>query len=515
MSTHVLLEELEARRKDILSTETEEGADRQHRLGKKTARERLDMFLDADSFQEFGQFVQHRCTHFDQADKRIPSDAVVTGCGRVDGRPVFVFAQNFTAHGGTMGEMGAKKICEVLKRAESVGAPVVSFLDSGGARIQEGVDALSGYGSIFFQNVKCSGKVPQISIVAGPCAGGATYSPALTDFIIMVDGTSQMFVTGPAVVKSISGENVTAEELGGARIHAATSGVVHFLVQSEQEAVETAKQLLSYLPSNAEEVPPVIFPKPEKRDCQALDALIPKVIERSYDVMTVINEIVDPGSFLEVQALFAPNVVVGFARMDGRSVGIVANQPKHLEGFLDMDAADKAARFIQFCDCFHLPLLTLTDVPGFYPGTTQEHAGVIRHGAKMLYAYADAQVPKITVIMGKAYGGGYLAMCCKQLGADAVYAWPTGQIAVMSAESAVEVTFRKERARLPAQTAAEKQRDLLACYKELFDSPYPAAARGYVDEVIRPSETRERILSSLCILETKTQSGNRHRNMPF
>lgn len=515
MQTHILIEELEARRKEYLSAEEKKSADRQHRLGKNTARERLNMLLDADSFQEFGQLVQHRCTNFGQEKKRILADAVVTGWGQVDGRPVFVFSQDFTAHGGTMGEMGAKKICEILKRAETAGAPVIGFLDSGGARIQEGVDALSGYGSIFFQTVRCSGKIPQISIVAGPCAGGATYSPELTDFIIMVDGTSQMFVTGPAVVKSISGESVTAEELGGARVHATTSGVAHFLVQSEQQAVETAKRLLSYLPSNADAVPPAVSRCVNKKPCPALDDLTPMVLARSYDILTVIDEIADPGSFLEVQALFAPNVVVGFARIGGRSVGIVANQPKHMEGFLDMDAADKAARFIQFCDCFHLPLVTLVDVPGFRPGTEQEHAGIIRHGAKMLHAYAASQVPKITIVLGKAYGGGYLAMCCKQLGADAVYAWPTGQIAVMSAESAVDVVFRKELALLSDPTAAKRRDELLVHYKDMFDSPYLAAARGYVDEVIRPSETRERILSSLCMLEGKAQNGDRHRNMPL
>lgn len=488
---------------------------KQHKQGKLTARERISALVDENSFFEFGQFVQHRCSSFGLDQVTIPSDAVVTGTGRIDDRPVYLFAQDFTSHGGTMGEMGAKKICDMLDKALQSGVPVIGIMDSGGARIQEGVDALSGYGNIFYRNVQCSGKIPQISIMAGPCAGGATYSPALTDFIIMVEHTSKMFVTGPAVVASISGEKVSAEELGSAQIHACTSGVAHFLAKDDQDAITTAKKLLSYLPSSSTEQPPVRHYQIGDESRDILNTLYSKVCARQYDIHDVISQIVDPDSFMEVHALFAQNVVVGFARMAGQSVGIVANQPNSLDGYLDIDASDKAARFVQFCDAFNVPLITLVDVPGFYPGTQQEHAGVIRHGAKMLHTYAAAKVPKITITLGKAYGGGYLAMCCKHLGADVVFAWPSAQVAVMGAEGAVDVLFRKELSVLPKQEAVTRSAQLIKEYRNKFDSPFLAASRGYIDAVVLPSETRTSILAALNALSGKKRNSETHRNMPL
>lgn len=510
-----LLQDLKKRRKQITEMGGISAVERQHHQGKMTARERIQFLLDENSFIETGEFVERRCSDFSVSQKTVPADAVVTGYGQVAGRPAAVFAQDFTSHGGTMGEMGAEKICGILDRALRVGMPVIGILDSGGARIQEGADALAGFGKIFYRNVQCSGRIPQISIIAGPCAGGATYSPALTDFIIMVEHTGKMFVTGPAVVAALTGEKVNEEELGSARVHAAVSGVAHFLVKDDKEAIATAKKLLSYLPSSAGELPVPLPYRPDNELRAKLNELFPKCQKRQYDIHDVITEIADPGSFMEMQELFAQNIVVGFARMGGKNIGIVANQPGVLKGYLDIDASDKAARFVEVCDSFHLPLLTLVDVPGFYPGVRQEHAGVIRHGAKMLHAYAAARTLKITVIIGEAYGGGYLAMGCRHIGADIVFAWPGARIAVMQAAGAVDVLYKKELKKLSGTEAAKYRKEMTDFYKERFDSPYPAASRGYVDAVIEPAETRKCILSALDVLQMKQKKGFEHRNMPL
>ena len=488
----------------------------QHAKGKLTARERIELLLDPDSFVEIDPFVVHRCTEFGMAEKKILGDGVVTGYGTIDGRPVFVFSQDFTVFGGSLGEMFAKKVCKIMDLAMKVGAPVIGLNDSGGARIQEGVASLAGYGDIFFRNVLASGVIPQISAIMGPCAGGAVYSPALTDFIIMVEKTSHMFITGPNVIKAVLGQEVTFEELGGALVHNQKSGVAHFMVKSEEECMQLIRTLLSYLPSNNMEDPPVVDTgdDPNRMDAE-LAEIIPDDPDKPYDVKEVIHHVVDNGEFLEVQPLWAPNIVIGFARLNGRTIGIVANQPLYYAGALDINSSIKAGRFVRFCDAFNIPIVTFVDVPGFLPGIDQEHGGIIRNGAKLLYAYCEATVPKITVILRKAYGGAYDVMGSKHSGADINLAWPTGEIAVMGAEGAINIIFRKELAK--AKDPEKRRVELVADYRRKFANPYVAAEKGYIDDVIEPTETRPRLISALEMLVTKRESrpAKKHANIPL
>lgn len=494
------------------------GADKiakQHKSGKLTARERIDLLMDPDSFVELDAFVKHRCNEFGMEAVDASAEGVITGYGTVDGRLVYVYAQDFTVIGGSLGEMHAKKICKVLDLAMKMGAPVVGMNDSGGARIQEGVDALSGYGQIFYRNTIASGVIPQISVIMGPCAGGAVYSPAITDFTFMVDKTSQMFITGPQVIKTVTGEEVTSEELGGAMTHNRTSGVAHFMSPDEKTCIEDIKRLLSFLPSNNLEIAPVLETADDlNRMEEALNTIIPDNPNKPYDMKDIIRAIVDNGDFMEVQEYYALNIITGYARINGTSIGIIANQPKVLAGCLDINASDKAGRFIRTCDAFNIPILNLVDVPGFLPGTNQEYGGIIRHGAKMLFAYSEATVPKVTMIVRKSYGGAYLAMCSKDLGADMVFAWPTAEIAVMGPEGAANIIFKKEieGAEDPAQTRAEKIQE----YREKFATPYIAAKRGYVDAVIEPKETRPRLASAFDMLASKRESrpAKKHGNLP-
>jgi acetyl-CoA carboxylase carboxyltransferase component len=490
--------------------------EQQHARGKLTARERLDLLLDEGTFAELDAFVTHRTSEFGLEDERYLGDGVVTGSGRIDGRLVFVYSQDFTVFGGSLSEAHAEKICKVMDLALENGAPIIGLSDSGGARIQEGVVSLGGYADIFLRNTLASGVVPQISLVMGPCAGGAVYSPAITDLVIMVDGTSYMFVTGPNVVKTVTHEEIDLEGLGGARIHNETSGVAHFLAAGEPQAVDLARRLIGYLPqNNLDRAPRHDEWSAPNVDAAALDALIPDSPKQSYDMHTVIAGIVDADSFTEVHAAYARNIICGFGRIEGRSVGIVAQQPEVLAGVLDIDASDKAARFVRTCDCFNVPLITLVDVPGFLPGVDQEHRGIIRHGAKLLYAYCEATVPKVTVITRKAYGGAYDVMSSKHVRGDLNYAWPTAEIAVMGVEGAVNIIFRD---RIGEADDAEAERSrLVAEYEERFANPYVAAARGYVDEVILPSETRGRIAGALSMLEQKRQSvpPKKHGNIPL
>lgn len=488
---------------------------KQHESGKMTARERLSVLLDKGSFVELDAFVSHRCTNLDMAGTEMAGDGVVTGHGLIDGRQVFVYAQDFTVMGGSLGEMHAKKICKVLDLAVKVGAPVIGINDSGGARIQEAVDALSGYGDIFYRNTLASGVIPQISVIMGPCAGGAVYSPGLTDFIFMVDKTSNMFITGPQVIKTVTGEEITAEALGGATTHSTVSGVAHFMGANEHETIEMIRKLISFLPSNnldnSPRRPSIDLPD---RLCYTLGSIIPDSPNKAYDIKDVICEIVDNADFFEVQPMYATNFVIGFARIDGQTVGILANQPKVMAGCLDINASDKGSRFISFCDSFNIPMLTFVDVPGFLPGSQQEYGGIIRHGAKMLYAYSEATVPKITIIVRKAYGGAYLAMCSKHLGADCVLAWPSAEIAVMGPDGAANIIFRREieQSNDPAATRAQMVKE----YAEQFATPYLAAARGYVDDVIDPADTRRLVVRTLQMLATKreTRPAKKHGNFP-
>ena len=507
MSTREKLLDLEARNTRAFACGGEKAVAKQHAQGKLTARERIDALLDPGSFQETDRFAAHHCSDFGMADKEIPADGVVTGYGTLDGRKVFVFAQDFTASGGSMGKMQAAKICKIMDLAAAAGAPVIGMNDSGGARIQEGVDSLSGYGEIFRRNSQNSGRIPQISLIMGPCAGGAAYSPALMDLVIMVENNSQMFITGPAVVKSVTGEDVDSETLGGAYTHAAISGVSHLSAGDDREALRLAAKVLSYLPSSCREQPPALPYEHGDETRPALDEIIPDMSNMPYDMKEVIEQIVDPDSFFELQPFFADNLIIGFARIGGRSVGIVANQPYSLGGCLDVNASDKGGRFIALCDAFNIPLVNLVDVPGFLPGMEQEHAGIIRHGAKLLYAYSVAEVPKITVILRKAFGGSYMAMCSKEMGADLVMAWPTAEIAVMGTDGAVNIVFRKEITGAEDQQA--KREELTENYREKFSNPYFTAARGYVDMVIRPSETRHKLLGALKLLEDKPHPGRR------
>lgn len=488
----------------------------QHQKGKLSARERLDLLLDPGSFTELDRFVTHRATDFGLADEKYLGDGVVTGYGRIGGRLVYVFSQDFTVFGGSLSETHAAKICKVMDLALKNGAPVVGLNDSGGARIQEGVVSLGGYADIFLRNTLASGVVPQISAVLGPCAGGAVYSPAITDFIVMVRNVSYMFVTGPNVVKTVTHEDVTTEQLGGADIHGGTSGVSHFTCDSEPEAMARIRALLAYLPSNNVEDPPVVATSdPEDRRDEALLDVIPDAPTKPYDMHEVIRRVVDDGTFLEVHADFAGNILCGFARLGGRSVGIVANQPAVLAGVLDVAASTKAARFVRFCDCFNVPIVTFVDVPGFLPGTAQEHGGIIRHGAKLLYAYCEATVPKLTVITRKAYGGAYDVMSSKHIRGDLNLAWPTGEIAVMGAKGAVEILYRNQ-IRAAADPAAEAQKHTDE-YTRKFANPYEAAARGYVDDVIDPRDTRPRLIDALRMLRGKRDRNppKKHGNIPL
>ena len=493
--------------------------DAQHAKGKYTARERLSMLLDEGSFEEFDMFVQHRCTNFGMDNSRYDGDGVITGMGTIDGRQVYVFAQDFTVNRGSMSETMAQKICKVMDMSVRNGVPFIGLNDSGGARIQEGINSLAGFGEIFQRNILASGVVPQISGIFGPCAGGAVYSPALTDFTVMIKDTSYMFLTGPGVVKTVTGEVVSQEELGGAGVHATRSGVAHFAAENEQEGIETIKALLSFLPSNnREEAPFVETDDPAGRVDDMLNEIIPDNPNKAYDMYQVIGSIVDEGRFLEVHKGWAKNIITGFAHMNGRSVGIVANQPKILAGVLDINASRKAARFVRFCDAFNIPIVSLVDVPGFLCGTQQEYGGIISHGAKLLYAYGEATVPKVTVTLRKSYGGAHITMSCKQLRGDINYAWPSANIAVMGAEGAVEILYSKEINAIQdpeekARMAEAKKKE----YNDLFCNPYNAASYGYIDDIIEPRNTRFRVIRALEQLAGKKQSNpwKKHDNLPL
>ena len=486
----------------------EKRIEKQHSKGKMTARERIEQLFDEDSFVEIDQFVKHRCVNFGQDKKDLPGEGVVTGYGTIDGRLVYAYAQDFTVEGGSLGEMHAAKIVKVQRMALKMGAPIIGINDSGGARIQEAVDALAGYGKIFFENTNASGVIPQISVIMGPCAGGAVYSPALTDFIFMVKNTSQMFITGPAVIKSVTGEDVTAEDLGGAMAHNSVSGCAQFAAEDEEDCIAQIRHLLSFLPSNNMEDAPVYESTDDPaREDEDLNTLLPDNSNMPYDMKDVIAKTVDNGEFFEVQPFYATNIITCFARFDGQSVGIIANQPKVMAGCLDINASDKSSRFIRFCDAFNIPIVNFVDVPGFLPGTNQEWGGIIRHGAKMLFAYSEATVPKITVITRKAYGGSYLAMCSKDLGADQLFAWPTSEIAVMGPAGAANIIFRKD----------EDKEAKTAKYVEEFATPYKAAERGFVDIVIEPKQTRPAIINALAMLASKREqrAPKKHGNIPL
>ena len=507
---------LEEMRKEALHAGGAERIEKQHAKGKLTARERLDLFLDNGSFTELDMFVRHRLHDFGMQDNRPYGDGVVTGYGTVDGRKVFVFAHDFTVFGGSLSETFSKKICKVMDLAMKVGAPIIGFNDSGGARIQEGVVSLGGYADIFLRNTLASGVVPQISLVLGPCAGGAVYSPAITDFVIMVKNISHMFVTGPGVVKTVTHEDVSFEELGGADTHATKSGVAHFAAKDEVTAIKQARQLLSYLPSNNLESPPVVMSDdPPDRELPELDSLVPDSPNKAYDMRHVIHAITDHGVFEEIHADFARNIVVGLARLGGRSVGIIGNQPAHLAGALDINSSIKGGRFVRFCDAFNIPLITLVDVPGFLPGTDQEWGGIIRHGAKLLYAYCEATVPKITVIIRKAYGGAYDVMSSKHIRSDINLAWPNAEIAVMGSKGAVEILWKRDIAN--AQDPEALTERLSEEYRQKFANPYVAAEHGFIDDIIEPRHTRSRLIDALEMLTNKVDSNpaKKHGNIPL
>ncbi len=508
--------QLRALKEQALKSGGQRRIDAQHARGKLTARERIALLLDPGTFRELDAFVTHRSTEFGLDEERYLGDSVVTGWGAVEGRLVYVFSQDFTVFGGSLSEAHAEKVCKVLDLAMKNGAPVIGLNDSGGARIQEGVVSLGGYAEIFLRNTLASGVIPQLSAVMGPCAGGAVYSPALTDFIVMVKSTSYMYVTGPDVVKTVTHEDVTHDGLGGAMTHNATSGVAHFAAESDEDAIATLRRLLSYLPqNNLEDAPTAATSDDPQRMDEALDGLVPESPNKPYDMHEVIRRVMDDGEFLEVHEHYAQNILVGFARLGGRSVGIVAQQPAVLAGCLDINSSDKGARFVRFCDCFNIPIITFEDVPGFLPGVGQEHGGIIRHGAKLLYAYCEATVPKITVITRKAYGGAYDVMSSKHIRGDINYAWPTAEIAVMGSAGAVSIIFRDEIA-AAADPEAERQR-LVGDYQKRFASPYAAAARGYIDDVIEPHETRPRLIEALEMLKNKRDANppKKHANMPL
>ncbi|MBR2829046.1 MAG: methylmalonyl-CoA carboxyltransferase [Solobacterium sp.] len=494
----------------------EKAIDRQHSQGKYTARERLERLFDPDTFVETGLFVQHRCVNFGMEKKEAAGDGVVTGYGLINGRMAYASAQDFTVIGGSLGEMHAQKIAAAQEAAMKVGCPMISINDSGGARIQEGVDALAGYGRIFYNNTMASGVIPQISVIMGPCAGGAVYSPAITDFIFMVQGTGEMFITGPQVIKAVTGEEVSAEALGGAMAHNSISGCAHFACADEDACLQEIRTLLTFLPQNNNETAPQYACTDDlNREDEALDSIVPENPNKAYDMYEIIRSLADNGEFFEYQRYFAPNIITGYIRLNGRSIGVIASQPKAMAGVLDINSSDKASRFIRTCDAFNIPLLTLEDVPGFLPGTAQEHGGIIRHGAKMLFAYSEASVPKVTLITRKAYGGAYIGMCSKHLGADFVYAWPDTEIAVMGAEGAANIIF--SRAIKNAEDPAEERKARIKEYQDTMMNPYIAASRGYVDDVIMPHESRKYLISAFESLQGKRVSKplKKHGNIPL
>jgi acetyl-CoA carboxylase carboxyltransferase component len=516
MTTPMNLRKLHEMRELAQTGGSNERADAQHARGRLTARERLELLLDKDSFHELDMFVTHRTADFGLEQKKVLSDSVVTGWGTIDGRLAYVFSQDFTVFGGSLGEVHAEKICKILDMAVRNGAPLIGLNDSGGARIQEGVVSLGGYADIFLRNTLASGVIPQISAIMGPCAGGAVYSPALTDFIFMVRKSSYMFVTGPDVVRSVTHEDVSFEELGGADVHASTSGVCHFVAESEADCLYLIRVMMSYLPQNNMEDPPFVPTTDDRlRTEEALDSIVPDDPSKPYEIRDIIRLVVDDGTFFEIHELFAPNIVVGFGRLGGHSVGIVANQPSVLAGVLDINASDKAGRFVRFCDSFNLPIVTFVDVPGFLPGTAQEHGGIIRHGAKLLYAYCEATVPKVTVVTRKAYGGAYDVMSSKHIRGDLNLAWPTAELAVMGPDGAVSIIFRKELAE--AQDPEKRKAELVAEYREKFSHPYVAAERGYIDDIIEPRFTRPRLINALEMLSNKRDANpaKKHGNMPL
>ena len=509
-------EELLALKAKLRKGGGDKAIEKQHAGGKHTARERLAMLFDEGSFVETGLFVKHRCTNFGMGSKDLAGDGVATGYGTIDGRLVYAYAQDFTVVGGSMGEMQGMKISKLQEAAMKAGAPVIGINDSGGARIQEGVDSLAGYGEIFYKNVMASGVVPQISVIMGPCAGGAVYSPALTDFIMMVKGTGQMYITGPNVIKAVTGEEVTAESLGGAMVHNGTTGCAHYAADSEEECFAQIHQLLSYLPSNNMDAPPVFACTDDiNREDPALNDLVPENPNKAYDMLKVIEAIADNGEMMQYQEFFAPNVITAFIRLNGKSVGVVANQPKAMAGSLDVHSGDKVGRFVRTCDCYNIPVLTLEDVPGFMPGTQQEYQGIIRHGAKIIYAYTEATVPKVTVILRKAYGGAYIAMNSKHLGSDMVFAWPDSEVAVMGGAGAANIVFAKD-IKAAADPEAERAKKI-AEYNDTMMNPYVAASRGYVDDVILPSETRKYVIAAFEALQGKREDRPRkkHGNIPL
>jgi len=512
------LEQLREKKAAMLLGGGEKRIQAQHDRGKKTARERLDLLFDEGTFVELETFVAHRCTNFDMAEKELASEGVVVGYGMVDGRLVFAFSQDFTVAGGSLGEMHAYKIVQVQEMALKMGAPCVGINDSGGARVEEGVAALSGYARIFKNNTICSGVIPQISVILGPCAGGAVYSPAITDFIFMVDKTSQMFITGPAVIKTVTGEDVTAEELGGAKTNLGKSGNAHFVGATEEETLEAVKKILGYFPSNNMEMPPVYECTDDpNRSCPELETIIPDNPNKAYDMYEIIKSLADNGEIFDISSTFARNIITCFIRMNGQSVGVIANQPKVGAGCLDIDASDKAARFIRRCDAYNIPMLTICDVPGFLPGVGQEYGGIIRHGAKMLYAYSEATVPMVTLITRKAYGGAYVAMCNKDLGSDVNLAWPTAQVAVMGASGAVNIISSIKKEIKAAADPVGMTKEKVAEYEENFNNPYVAAKLGYVDDVIEPAQSRQRITSAFDMLASKRVSlpAKKHGNIPL
>ena len=508
------LDELNQRKEQVKMGGGEKRIQRQHVAGKLTARERITVLLDPGSFVELDMFAQGEIPDFGKQQENL-GEGVVTGYGTINGRLIYLFSQDFTVYGGALGEVHSAKICKVMDLATKVGAPFIGLNDSGGARIQEGVNALSAYGNIFYRNTLSSGVIPQISAIMGPCAGGAVYSPAITDFVFMVSDTSKMFITGPQVIKSVTGEDVSTEELGGAYTHNHTSGVAHFMANNEEECLELLRHLLSFLPQNNMDDPPRVATAEPPGERDDILKIIPDGPNKQYDVRDIITSIVDGGELFEVHRYFAENVVTGFARLDGRSVGIIANQPAVLAGCLDINGSDKLSRFVRFCDCFNIPLVTFVDVPGFLPGTSQEYGGIIRHGAKILYAYSEATVPKLTVILRKAYGGAYVAMCSRSLGADLVMAWPTAEVAVMGPEGAANIIFRDEinNSESPQETRAQRTAE----YRERFANPYVACAKGLVDEVINPINTRSRLIQNLNYLINKveTRPNKKHGNIPF
>ena len=516
MGTQRRIDELRAIRQEALHAGSQRAVDRQHDKGKLTARERIDLLLDQGTFQEIDMMVTHQASGFGIEDTRPHGDAVVTGFGTIEGRTVFVFAEDFTVFGGSLGKAVADKIVKILEMAMEAGAPVIGLKDSGGARIQEGVSALDGYGRIFFQNVQASGVIPQISVIMGPCAGGAVYSPAITDFVFQVEGTSHLFITGPDVIKTVTGEEVSMDELGGAHAHGAKSGVTHFVAPDEETVLEWVRYLLSFLPQNNMERPPFFAPadRPDRME-DNLDTIVPDSANQPYDMVELIELVVDDGGFFQVHEEFAPNLIVGFARLDGHTVGVVGNQPAAFAGTLDIAASEKGARFVRFCDAFNIPIVTFVDVPGFLPGVSQEHGGIIRHGAKLLYAYCEATVPRLTVITRKSYGGAYLVMNARGVGADLVYAWPSAEIAVMGAQGAVNVIHRRVLA--DADDPEARRAELVDEYETKFNNPYRAAELGLVDEVIEPRQTRSKLIAALAMLRSKRSMTppRKHGNIPL